>query len=155
LIPSGILTNVEFLVDDISIAQDAAAPYSGTWGAVTPGVHRLSAIGRVDNGVSYTSAPIFITLAETLIPFNSVWRFLDNGSDQGVAWRPLGFDDTLWKSGPAELGYGDTDEATVVEDNGTPGYNATDTDRYITTYFRRSIVITNPAAYSFFICSVE
>src|SRR6185503_17397724 len=72
LIPSGTLTNVEFLVDGLAIAEDAATPYSGTWGAVTPGVHRLNAIGRVDNGVSYTSAPIFIALAETLIPLNSV-----------------------------------------------------------------------------------
>jgi hypothetical protein len=78
LIPSGTLTNVEFLVDDIPVAQDAVAPYSGTWSTVTPGVHRLNAIGRVDNGVSYVAAPVFITLAETLIPINSVWRFLDN-----------------------------------------------------------------------------
>src|SRR5262249_22943043 len=42
--------------------------------------------------------------------------------------------------GPAQLGYGDGDEATRVEDNPTPGYNAADSNRYITTYFRRSFV---------------
>jgi len=43
------------------------------------------------------------------------------------------------------LGYGDGDEATVVQDNPTPGYNPADTDGYITTYFRHSFVVSNPA----------
>ncbi|HMJ66387.1 MAG TPA: Ig-like domain-containing protein, partial [Candidatus Binatia bacterium] len=155
LLTAGAMTNVQFLADGVTVGEDAASPYSVTWSGVTPGVHRLSAIGRADNGLSYTSAPVLIGVVEQLIPMNSVWKYLDNGSNQGTNWSTLTFDDTLWKSGPAELGYGDGDEATVVEDNGTPGYNAADTDRYITTYFRRSIVITNPAAFSFFVCSVE
>ena len=47
-------------------------------------------------------------------PPGAVWRYLDNGSDQGTAWRAAAFNDTGWKSGAAELGYGDGDEATVV-----------------------------------------
>jgi hypothetical protein len=56
--------------------------------------------------------------ADTLIPFGSTWRYLDNGSNQGTEWRQPGFDDGIWKLGAAELGYGDGDEATVV--NGGP-----------------------------------
>src|SRR6266436_5959111 len=58
----------------------------------------------------------------------SVWKFLDDGSDQGVAWQGLLFDDSAWASGLAPLGYGGVGEATVV--NGGP-----DTNRFITTYF--------------------
>jgi hypothetical protein len=155
LLSSGTMTNVEFLVDGVSVGEDAISPYSTVWSGVTPGTHRLTAVGHVDNGLSYTSAPVLIGVAQTLIPFGSTWKYLDNGSNQGTNWASLTFDDTSWKSGAAELGYGDGDEATVVEDNATPGYVATDTDRYITTYFRRTIVVTNAAAFSFLICSVE
>ena len=35
------------------------------------------------------------------------WRYLDNGSNQGTAWRAPGFDDSAWKSGNGQFGYGD------------------------------------------------
>jgi hypothetical protein len=34
-----------------------------------------------------------------LIPAGSVWKYLDNGSDQGTAWIATNFNDTLWASG--------------------------------------------------------
>ena len=64
-----------------------------------------------------------------LVSTGSVWKYLDDGSDQGSAWQALLFDDSAWASGPAQLGYGDGDEATVI--NGGPA-----TNRLITTYFR-------------------
>src|ERR1044072_7277413 len=76
-----------------------------------------------------------------LIPVGSVWRYLDNGWDQGSAWRTPAFDDSAWASGPAQLGYGDGDEATVV------GYGPNASAKYITTYFRRAFTVTNPAAF--------
>src|SRR5687767_4972575 len=50
----------------------------------------------------------------TLVPLQSVWKYLDNGSNQGTAWRAPAFDDTSWAQGPGELGYGDGGEATIV-----------------------------------------
>ena len=50
----------------------------------------------------------------TLVPTGAAWRYLDNGSDQGTAWREPGFNDASWESGNAQLGYGDGDEQTVV-----------------------------------------
>ena len=66
------------------------------------------------------------------------WSYLDNGTDQGTAWRATAYvEDSSWETGPSELGYGDGDEATVVDfidtDPGTPG-----TQKNITTYFRKS-----------------
>ncbi len=32
----------------------------------------------------------------TLLPTGSTWKFLDDGSDQGTAWRAPSFDDGAW-----------------------------------------------------------
>lgn len=78
----------------------------------------------------------------TLLPAGSTWKYLDNGSNQGTAWRASAFDDSSWAQGPAQLGYGDGDEATVVS------FGPTSTAKYITTYFRKSISVANPAAFT-------
>jgi hypothetical protein len=78
----------------------------------------------------------------TLIPTGSTFRYLDNGSNQGTAWRATGFSDASWASGAAQLGYGDGDEATVVS------YGPSSTNRYITTYFRRAFSVADPSVYS-------
>ncbi len=64
------------------------------------------------------------------------WRYLDNGSDQGVAWRQPGFDDSSWRSGIGEFGYGDGGERTVVS------YGPDPNNKYITTYFRKVFTAT-------------
>ncbi len=80
-------------------------------------------------------------LADSLLEAGSQWRFLDDGSDQGSAWSEPRFDDTSWRSGRAQLGYGDNDEVTVV--NGGPSNN-----RYITTYFRALFSASRVSEYS-------
>lgn len=80
--------------------------------------------------------------AQTLIAQGAEWKYLDDGSNQGTVWRSRTFNDSDWASGPAQLGYGDDDEATTV--NGEHG----DGSRIITTYFRRSFQLTNVAAYT-------
>jgi calcineurin-like phosphoesterase family protein/type IX secretion system substrate protein len=47
-------------------------------------------------------------------PEGSEWKYLDDGSNQGTAWREIGFDDTEWSTGLAQFGFGDGDETTVV-----------------------------------------
>ena len=76
-----------------------------------------------------------------LVRPGAVWKYLDDGSNQGIAWRATGFDDSGWSSGPAQLGYGDGDEATVV------GFGPDPNNRYITTWFRRSFPVADPAAF--------
>ena len=46
------MTNVEFFVDGVKVAEDATAPFSGTWSAVTGGSHRLTAVGWADTGIT-------------------------------------------------------------------------------------------------------
>jgi hypothetical protein len=77
----------------------------------------------------------------TLLSAGTVWKYLDDGSNQGTAWQASGFNDSAWKSGQAELGYGDGDEATVV------GFGPNAGSKYITTYFRQAFTVTNPGQY--------
>ncbi len=77
-----------------------------------------------------------------LIPKGSAtWKYLDNGSNQGTAWRSRTFSEpATWKTGTAQLGYGDGDEATVVS------YGSNAKKKYITTYFRKSFSVSDPAS---------
>ncbi|HSB93311.1 MAG TPA: hypothetical protein VLC28_09350, partial [Flavitalea sp.] len=87
----------------------------------------------------------FVSLAQTsLIAYNSSWKYLDNGIDQGTSWRALNFNDATWKTGNGKFGYGIPDAATVVS------YGTNGNKKYITTYFRKAIVINNPAGYSIY-----
>ncbi len=86
-----------------------------------------------------------VTQAQTvtsLVAPGSVWKYLDNGSDQGTAWRAPGFNDAAWASGAAQLGYGDGDEATVLS------FGPDANNKYITSYFRRSFAVANPADFA-------
>jgi hypothetical protein len=68
----------------------------------------------------------------TLVEADSIWKYLDNGPDQGTVWRDMLFDDGAWASGAAELGCGDGDEATTVS------YGSNGNNKHLTTYFRRT-----------------
>lgn len=80
--------------------------------------------------------------AATLIHKQSAWRYLDNGSNQGINWRNIFYDDDAWGFGRAELGYGDDfdgrPETTVISGGPDP------LNHYITTYFRRIFYADNP-----------
>ncbi len=73
-----------------------------------------------------------------LVAPGSLWKYLDDGSDQGTAWTNLDFIDNSWNSGPAELGYGDGDEATLV------GFGPDGSNKYISTYFRKTFNLDVP-----------
>ena len=84
-----------------------------------------------------------------IFSYSSSWKYLDNGSNQGTAWSATSFNDGLWASGNGQLGYGDGDEATVVS------YGPDLNNKYITTYFRKTISISNPSAFSSFTANIK
>src|SRR5262249_29214824 len=91
------------------------------------------------------AASATVTIADndtSLVAAGSVWKYLDNGSNQGTAWRTTAFNDSAWGAGPAQLGYGDGDEQTVLS------YGPNPNNKYITTYFRRAFTVANPSAYT-------
>ena len=99
-------------------------------------------------GVIFSLVLSTMALAQTttLLPNGATWKYLDDASNQGTAWRAEAFDDSTWASGPAPLGYGGGNEATVV--------NFVDTDlvttgiqKNATTYFRTTATLVNPSQY--------
>src|SRR4029434_5202912 len=79
--------------------------------------------------------------ADVLVPTGAIWKYLDNGTDQGTIWRAPTFNDSGWPQGPAQVGYGDGDEATVVS------FGPDITNKYVTTYFRRAFNVPNASIY--------
>ncbi len=72
----------------------------------------------------------------TLIPAGSEWKYLDTGKAPGSDWTTAKFNDDAWRQGPAQLGYGDGDEKTRLND---------DRDNYPTYYFRKSFEVNDPS----------
>lgn len=89
---------------------------------------------------SASTPSLLVEATDTLLAANATWKWRYDGTDLGTAWSQVGFDDSAWASGPAELGYGDGDEATLLPAGSTP--------RYVTAYFRSTVNVANPAAYN-------
>ncbi len=73
-----------------------------------------------------------------VFPFGSDWKYRDDGSNQGTAWQQVGFDDSSWLGGLGQLGFGDGDETTVLNNN------------YIGYYFRKTVIIPDVNIYRSF-----
>lgn len=86
---------------------------------------------------------------ETYVALGANWKYFDQGSLPDPNWFSTGFSDTSWASGAAELGYGDDDEATVVD------FGPSSSNKYPTTYFRTSFNVTNPAVITSLDCSAK
>src|ERR1043166_3393457 len=114
----------------VAIATSLQISFQNTVTGTTNGV---SSVALVDNiSISLLSTG---STSQVLVPAGADWKYLDNGSDLGTVWQQVAFDDSSWLSGPAQLGYGDGDERTVV------GYGPNPNFKYLTTYFRRAFTI--------------
>ena len=79
---------------------------------------------------------------EVIVRRGSTWQYLDNGSDQGTAWREASFNDSSWNSGTAQLGYGGNGEVTTIS------YGPSSSSKYITTYFRNTFTVDDTSKYT-------
>lgn len=102
--------------------------------------------------LSSAGESVVLTSVETdttdLIDLGSVWDYLDDGSAQTTEWRDRLFDDSLWASGSAPLGYGD-EEVTEIS------YGGDDDNRHITSYFRHSFTVEDPAAFDSLLLNLQ
>jgi len=78
---------------------------------------------------------------ELLIPLGDTWSYLDTGTAPDSTWIALPFDDSAWPTGPAELGYGDS-QTTVVS------FGSDSANKHLTTWFRRKFTANNIAEIS-------
>ena len=70
-----------------------------------------------------------------LIAAGSKWKYSDTGTSLGTDWTNPDFKDDAWTEGPAQLGYGDRDEKTKINDS---------KDHYPTYYFRQRFEVKDP-----------
>lgn len=96
---------------------------------------------RVLLGTAFSCIALSVCAQTTFLNTGSVWKY-STGADLGTAWREVAYNDSAWSSGPSQLGFGDGDEATIVP-SGPSG------NRNPTVYFRHTVNIADPAAFTF------
>ncbi|MGB4844997.1 MAG: T9SS type A sorting domain-containing protein [Ferruginibacter sp.] len=89
----------------------------------------------------------------SIFPFNSAWKYLANNT-RPATWHTSGYNDAAWPSGNGQFGYGDGDETTCVPSGGGGTVCTPTGTKYITTYFRKTINIANPAIYPNFLINL-
>ncbi len=112
----------------LSVAADGSL--SGTPATGDAGFNTFTVrVDDTDDG--FATATLLVTVLTDLptgsMSWGTVWKYLDDGSNQGTAWRSPTFDDTSWASGAGQLGFGDSDETTSLNAG------------YITYYFRHEL----------------
>lgn len=85
----------------------------------------------------------------TIMSYGATWKYSDNGTNPGVGWTSSSFNDAAWASGPAYLGYGDPWMVTCINAGCTGGVvcSPSCSNKYITTWFRKTLNIPSLAAY--------
>lgn len=76
-----------------------------------------------------------VELPPSIVPADASWRYWDAGEPPAPGWQNIGFDSDAWKSGEAQLGYGEGDESTTV------GFGPDPERKFPTTYFRHEFQI--------------
>ena len=106
----------------------------------------------VSDDVTFSIQRTLTSTPVTLVSKGSVWKYLDNGTDQGSAWRAPGFADGTWAAGAAPLGYGDANGQLPATVN---NYGPDPNNKYVTTYYRQSFNVANAAAMNNLVLNVQ
>jgi hypothetical protein len=77
----------------------------------------------------------------SLVTAGDAWKYFDQGS-MPAGWNSTSFDDASWSQGAAQLGYGESDEQTVVSFGADAG------NKFVTTYFRKSFSVADTVGLS-------
>jgi len=134
--------NVSWTCDEgeswIEVASGIANTGSTSWDL--PLIESENALVRVSSSTDATTwdesnagfRTGVVSTGQEVISLGSTWSYHDQGVDLGTGWLDLVYDDSAWATGPGQLGYGDGDEATVLQ-NPDPNFPS--------VYFRQEIDI--------------
>jgi lysophospholipase L1-like esterase len=87
---------------------------------------------------SFRIAAMTVRTDQVVTPFitaSSTWKYSDQGLDLGTNWVQPGYDDSGWPQGQGRLGYNAPGITTTIN------YGSA-TNRYLTTYFRNTFVVS-------------
>ncbi len=145
----GSIVRVEFLVDGVKVGESTAPPWQFPWTNPPAGEHTLNALARDNQFGTTLSVPVMVTVVQSVATNESLvaltggaWRYWDRGARPATNWFSAAYSHASWSNGPAQLGYGDTDEATIVS------FGPNSAAKFITTYFRREVVVADLASIS-------
>ncbi len=97
---------------------------------------------RLPGGGISSTALSWSSTSQQLVGTASTWKYWDLGSLPAANWNTAAYNDGAWVSGTAPFGYGDTGITTTVS------YGSNSNNKFPTTYFRKTINVTNPAQFS-------
>jgi hypothetical protein len=124
--------------------HNVARKFDGTvvaWGRDSCGATDVSSVFgnlyTVSAGANHNLALSGWPEQSYLVLAGSTWKYLDAGVDPGDAWFGMDFDDDQWSEGPAQLGYGDGDEATILDFGPDSHHKA------ISSFFRQRFTVTD------------
>ena len=144
--PAGSITASTLASSGIAGALESTSyPFTFSSSLLSPGsnviaveIHQ-SAVNSSD--ISFSLELVGLGAGTTLVARGSDWRYLDTGADPGAGWQAPGFDDQSWSMGPAQLGFGEGDEATTTSSGSA------------TTWFRTSFSVTQASAVDWLECA--
>jgi CotH kinase protein/Lamin Tail Domain/Right handed beta helix region/Secretion system C-terminal sorting domain len=99
-------------------------------------------IAEARPGFKFVRWEKIIETATILLPADAPWKYRDVETAPSANWNASNFDDASWATGNAQLGYGEGDEATVLN------YGANPDNKTIAYYFRKKITVANPTIIS-------
>lgn len=86
-----------------------------------------------------------------LVRAGDVWRYFKGTQEPPATWKDVAFNESTWLEGPTGIGYGDDDDATVLNDmrqaGATPGYAS--------VYLRKSFNVSDPSSVDSLILRVD
>jgi hypothetical protein len=134
--------------DGAPVAVTGPGATTFTDGEASAAAHTYVITAFDTNGNATSSAPVTVGVAAdpNLLSADATWRWFYAEGGPGAGWQAAGFDDAAWASGRGELGYGDSDERTVISTSPTP--------RPLTAYFRTTIEVADPAAFTSVVASL-
>ncbi|MEY2409690.1 MAG: hypothetical protein QOF48_2360 [Verrucomicrobiota bacterium] len=105
-------------------------------------------VSQQSKTITVTNPPVSIVVSN-----GSSWKYNGTGAAPandggGKAWNAVGYDDSTWASGFAELGYGDAVTPPGTNPERTPIDIGPAGARYHAVYFRRTFSVANPSAFT-------
>ena len=137
--------------DDSANSPVTEYSYDGVFTGAEPEFHLLltgPGMTLVDD-LKMCTAITGAEATETYVKADDVLKYFKGTaepSDPVSLWREIDFDDASWFSGPAIIGFGDGDEATVLDDM---------RGLYISFYVRRKFTVADPTTVESLILDIE